>query len=384
MHVMHIGKYFTPFKGGVENMMLALIKAQINAGLSVSAFVHQHKRGMPFTIEERYGARIYRTPIVGKLLFVPIALLAIFHLHKALKETRPDVIHAHLPNVTCFLLLVLKKAKQSPFIVHWHSDVIGERPNWGVKLLYPVYRVFEKALLTRASKVIVTSENYLKTSLTLEPFKHKCVVVPLGLEDTTLKNKKPNANNNNNCNSIALCIGRLTYYKGHRFLIEAMEKLKDSPLTLTIVGSGELLSHLQNQASYLNVERQVRFLGQVSDSALHNLIESCDFLVLPSIERTEAFGLVLLEAMRAGKPCICTDVPGSGMSEVVLHNETGLVVQHANSSSLTDAMEKLARDKKRCALYGLNGRERFLNHFTVSKVENLINALYRNAVKATQ
>lgn len=376
---MHIGKYFAPFKGGIENMMIALIKAQINAGLTVSAFVHQHKRGMPFTIEERYGARIYRTPIVGKFLFVPVALLAVWHLRRALKETKPDVIHAHLPNVTCFLLLILKQAKQSPLIIHWHSDVIGERPNRGVKMLYPIYRVFERALLNSADNIIVTSDNYLTTSESLKPFKQKCVVIPLGLEDTTLKNKKSNAI----FNSTALCVGRLTYYKGHRFLIEALAKLADTSLTLTVVGEGELLSHLQNQASLLNLERRIRFLGQVTDDALNSLIEDCDFLVLPSIERTEAFGLVLLEAMRAGKPCICTDVPGSGMSEVVLHDETGLVVQHANATSLADAMDKLARDKQRCALLGLNGRERFLNHFSVLKIERSINGLYHNVATST-
>ena len=376
---MHIGKYFAPFKGGVENMMLALMKAQINAGLNVSAFVHQHQIGMPFTIEERFGARIYRTPIVGKLLFVPIALLAIIHLRKALKETQPDVIHAHLPNVTCFLLLVLKQAKHSSLVVHWHSDVLGEKPNRGVKLLYPIYRIFEKSLLSRANKIIVTSENYLKISRPLKPFKQKCVVVPLGLEDKPPKSNKPNTT----FNSTALCIGRLTYYKGHRFLIEAMAKLTNTPLTLTIVGDGELLSPLQHQTSLLNIEKRICFLGQVSDSALYNLIESCDFLVLPSIERTEAFGLVLLEAMRAGKPCICTDVPGSGMSEVVLHNETGLVVQHANVNSLANAMKKLASDEELSTTLGLNGRKRFLNHFTVSKVEVLIHTLYHDVVKST-
>ena len=380
MHVMHIGKYFAPFKGGVENMMLALMKAQINAGLNVSAFIHQHQIGMPFTREERFGARIYRTPIVGKLLFVPIALLAIIHLRKALKETQPDVIHAHLPNVTCFLLLALKQAKHSPLVVHWHSDVLGEKPNRGVKLLYPIYRIFEKSLLSRANKIIVTSENYLKISRPLKPFKQKCVVVPLGLEDKPPKSNKPNTT----FNSTALCVGRLTYYKGHRFLVEAVAKLKNASLTLTIVGDGELLSPLQHQTSLLNIEKRICFLGQVSDSALYNLIESCDFLVLPSIERTEAFGLVLLEAMRAGKPCICTDVPGSGMSEVVLHNKTGLVVQHANANSLANAMEKLASDEELSTMLGLNGRERFLNHFTVSKVEALIHALYHNVVKSTQ
>lgn len=386
MRVMHIGKYFAPFKGGIENMMLALIDAQVKAGLAVSVFVHQHEKGMPFVKEQRNGARIYRTPIVAKFLFVPIALMAIWHLRRAIKETNPTVLHAHLPNVTCFLLLFMKSTKHTPLILHWHSDVIGEKPHWAIKCLYPFYQFFERALLKRASRIIVTSENYLKSSAPLMPFKHKCVVIPLGLNDA----ESPQQTNFNTSTSAtpvtinALCIGRLTYYKGHEYLLNAMAALPDMPLELNIVGDGELRDKLQKQAMQAGLTHRVRFLGQVDDATLNDLINECTFLVLSSIERTEAFGLVLLEAMRAAKPCICTDVPGSGMSNVVIHNKTGLVVKHADVSALANALNELTNDRPLCERLGENGRQRFLSEFTVHRVEEATRRLYEAVANASR
>lgn len=352
-------------------MMLALIKAQVKAGLDIFVLVHQHKTGMAYSENKEFGATIYRLPIVAKLLFVPLALSAFSHLKRILRSEQPDIIHAHLPNVTCFWLLFLPFASKAKLILHWHSDVIGERPNLGVKLLYPFYRIFEKALLRKAHCIIVTSENYLQSSKPLKLFTNKCVVVPLGLEDSNNEAIKEIA-----FNVGALCVGRLTYYKGHEFLIRAFSKLEHDTLRLTIVGDGEERTRLKRIVNELGLQGRVNFLGQVDDVSLSTLMSHCSFLVLPSIERTEAFGLVLLEAMRESKACICTDVPGSGMSNVVQHEKTGLVARHSNTESLADAIDTLARDITLSERFGMSGRQRFLGKFQIESVERQIRKVY--------
>lgn len=352
--------------------MLALMQAQIKQGLSISALVHHHKTGRPFLNSKEGGANIYRVPIIAKLFFVPIALSAYWHLKAILEKEQPDVIHAHLPNATCFWLLFLKKASNRKLVLHWHSDVIGDKPNWGIKCLYPVYRIFEKVLLVRAERIIVTSENYLHSSKPLEHFRNKCVVVPLGLEDIT---DEPVTDSSFDVG--ALCVGRLTYYKGHKYLIKAMAKIDDEKLVLTIVGEGDERNKLEAMVRELGLTDKVRFLGQVSDEMLYSLIVHCRFLVLPSIERTEAFGLVLLEAMRAGKACICTDVTGSGMSNVVEHEKTGIVVKHANTEALTQALLQLSENEEQTSKLGKNGRMRFLTQFKVDEIEKLVRAIYQ-------
>ena len=371
MKILHIGKYFAPFKGGIENMMLALIKAQVNAGLNTSVLVHHHKTGVAFDKTEEFGAVVYRLPILAKVLFVPIALSALWHLKRILQQTQPDVIHAHLPNATCFWLLFLPTASKSKLILHWHSDVIGEWPNLGIKLLYPFYRIFEKALLRKADSIIVTSENYLQSSKPLAAFIDKCKVVPLGLEHTP-----DEINQAAEFNVGALCVGRLTYYKGHEYLIRSFSVLRNKELPLTIVGDGEERMKLKRIVDELGLQERVRFLGQVDDATLNSLIANCDFLVLPSIERTEAFGLVLVEAMRERKACVCTDVPGSGMSNVVQHEQTGLVARRANVECLAEAIETLAFDDKLREHYGENGRLLFYSHYQIKNVERQIWNIY--------
>lgn len=283
-----------------------------------------------------------------------------------------DVIHCHLPNVSCFWILVLQaQLKGEKLILHWHSDVIGEKPHLGIKCLYPIYRIFEKSLLKKADSIVVTSQNYLNTSEPLKPYVKKCKVIPLGLDKETDEPSKEL-----DFTVGILCVGRLTYYKGHEYLIRAMANIKSKQLPLTIVGDGEQSKHLRNLAKRLGIEKRIQFMGQVDDGLLSSLFKECEFLVLPSIERTEVFGLVLLEAMRARKACICTDVKGSGMSNVVLNGETGIVVQHESATALTDAIDLLSTNPVLNTVYGSNGKKRFETDFQIQCVEELVRKEY--------
>ena len=372
MNILHIGKYFLPFQGGIENTMLALMKAQVNAGHKLSAIVHQHNAASSYQFKRQFNCNIYTLPILTIILFVPIALSAPFYIHHIIKKEQPDVIHCHMPNLTCFWLLVLPAARRIPWVIHWHSDVIGAHPPKGIKLLYPVYRVFEKALLKKARAIIVTSESYLLDSKPLLPFIKKSRVIPLGLPVEPLPDTTQHADGIIKL----LCVGRLTYYKGHTFLLQALKQINNSRIALSIVGTGELESQLKTEVINLGIASQVEFKGQLDDSELACVLNECDILILPSIEKTEAFGLVLLEAMRAGKPCICTDVPGSGMSEVIQHNVNGLVAKHSDATSLAQCILQMSASSELRHRLGQTGRQLFEQVYSIEKVSSNINKLY--------
>lgn len=371
---MHVGKYFHPFKGGIENMLRELIDAQKRSGISVSAVVHHHQARQSFNIENSHSATLYRLPIMGQLLYVPLAITALYYLKIAIKREKPDVLHLHLPNATCFWLLMLPEARKIPWVVHWHSDVIGQRPDWRLKLFYPVYRLFEQAILAKSKWIITTSDRYRHTSEPLSKWHAKINSVPLGLIDKP-QICKPTKDKL----FTVLCVGRLTYYKGQQFLVSAINALKKKNIVvrLKVVGSGESKDKLLAQVKKLNLEDCVEFHQGVSDEKLLTLIQGSTLLCLPSIERTEAFGLVLLEAMRAAKPCICTNVEGSGMSYVVEHEKTGLVVDAESVSALSEGIERFFLEPELIEQYGLAGRGRFLRCFTVEKTANEISEIYR-------
>ena len=173
-----------------------------------------------------------------------------------------------------------------------------------------------------------------------------------------------------------LVIGRLAYYKGHKYLIEAVNNVEQAQLR--IVGDGELRDDLQLTTAQLELNERVEFLGRLTDLQLRHEIQNCDLLCLPSIEKTEAFGVVLLEAARQGKPCLVTDVKGSGMSWVVRHNETGVVVPSGNSAALALALQSLQNDPEKLRQMGEAAQIRFNNLFLIDNVSTQVVSLYKS------
>ncbi len=109
-----------------------------------------------------------------------------------------------------------------------------------------------------------------------------------------------------------------------------------------LVGSGELENSLKRLATELGVLNRVTFHGKLPAEQLAEQYASCDCLCLPSIERTEAFGLVLLEAMYFGKATVISDVPGSGMGWIVNEGITGIKVPVADAGCAGDRISTFA------------------------------------------
>jgi phosphatidylinositol alpha-1,6-mannosyltransferase len=164
----------------------------------------------------------------------------------------------------------------------------------------------------------------------------------------------------------ALIVGRMSSeerYKGHDELLDVWpEVAKRVPNAgLTVVGSGDDLERLRAKAQKLGLSSHVRFLGRVSDATLAELYARCAFFAMPS--RDEGFGLVFLEAMRAGKACL----GGSGAaSEIIEHGRTGFIVDHGNSSALRECLLTLFAEPGLRQAMGLAGKAREESHFSIS------------------
>lgn len=379
MRILHIGKYYPPFMGGIENFMHDLMHEQVKQGNDIAALVHQHDTEMDWEIIHDDQVTIFKTPIKGQVVFTPIALNFYQHLGKVIKVFKPDIIHLHLPNPSTFWCLFHKQAKELPWVIHWHADVLGNVPDTKVKLLYPFYAVFERRLLRRAKQVIATSPNYLNSSEPLANFIDKTQVVSLGLKTLPYEVKQANEDGKH---IELLMVGRLTYYKGHRVMLNALSKLvaQNINVKLTIIGGGELRRDIESQISQLNLNEHVKLLGKVSDERLIQALSKAHLLCLPSLERTEAFGVVLLEAARQGIPALVSDVPGSGMSWVVDDKKTGLVVKTGCTDSIVSAVKSLEDPLKTLKEYGLQAKIKFNEQFRISAVANQLQLVYNATV----
>ena len=403
LKVLHIGKYYPPFHGGIENFLYDLADCQLEQGdVEPSVLVHQHEVGRAEETETASGVFVRRVRIVGRAVFTPLAPMFLRSLNRTIEECDPDILHLHLPNPSTFWCLFSKSGRKRPWVIHWHSDVLGGAATWKVKLLYPLYSVLEQTFLRRADAIIVTSPPYLASSAPLEKHRAKCHVIPLGISnDCDLKcmveDYEPEMLEEHVSVSAAektfsesqmlppslkpssaplrlLCIGRLTYYKGHALLIKALANVPE--VILDIAGDGEERQALIHLIESLGLIERIRLKGSLTSKELESAINDCDLVCLPSIERTEAFGLVLLEAARAGKPALVSSVEGSGMSWVVENGVTGWTVIPKSSTGLVEVLNDIVVNKSELVRRGALARARFERDFQIESIATNISQLY--------
>ncbi|MEM5794326.1 MAG: glycosyltransferase [Candidatus Aenigmatarchaeota archaeon] len=359
MKILHLGKYFYPEKGGIENYTYILAK---EASKKHEVYVVVSNTSKKFKYEKIKGIKVFRLPRIFYYLHLPFTPPFVC----LIKKINPDIIHLHIPNpwfeFNLFLYsLVYRKAK---IVVTYHSDIIYYT---FFHFLGEIFRrIYLFPLLKVSRKIIATSQNYVEGSLVLKKFKRKVKIIPLGVDTRKfkpIKVKKPKKN-------VLLFLGRLFPYKGLEYLLEAIkiisEKRKD--FILLIVGEGKLRKKLEKLAKNLGINNFVEFTGKVSDKKAVKYYNLCDIFILPSIHKSEAFGISQLEAMACGKPVISTNLKGSGVPWVNQHMKTGLVVEPKNPQALAKAILFLLENEELRKRMGINARKRVLKYFTLEKM----------------
>lgn len=378
LRVLHVGKFFPPFMGGMETYLADLIAAQHAQGTEAFALVH----GDPLPDDPPW---LRRVPVQWQPLYAPIALGFPAALHRAIRDIKPDVLHLHMPNNGAFWCLVVPAARRLPWVVHWHSDVLVSEDHTLLTLAYLAYRPFEQALLARALRVAVTSPPYLDDSEPLRAWAEKCMVVPLGLQvpaatpaptDAPAWPDAPSAQASPPLRVLA--IGRLAHYKGFDTLIDAVARTPG--VVLQIAGNGELRAELQARIDHLSAAAdgppRMRLLGHVSETDKQALLASCDLLAMSSCEKTEAFGMVLLEALAHAKPCLVSALPGSGMPWVVASSGAGHTVPLRDVAAWSNALAWMAAHPTERQAMGRRGQQALHERFTAAASARALHALY--------
>lgn len=382
MRVLHVGKFYPPYRGGMEVFLADLICEQRRQGIEAHALVH----GDPLPDDPPW---LQRVPVQFTVVYAPMALGFRKALSQAIDRLRPDVLHLHMPNNSALWALTLPGARKVPWVIHWHSDVVASNIKWSVALAYMLYRPFEQALLERAQQILATSPPYLQASAALRPWIDKCDVVPLGIKldavPPAAKALVATLSWRTGTRFRLLSVGRLTYYKGFEILIQAVSTLPD--VELLIVGSGELQETLEDLIRHTTppgAQPATRLLGAVDEAQKHALLAQCDLFCLASRERTEAFGVVLLEAMQHSRPCLVTDLPGSGMPWVVSHARCGLHVPFEDVEAWRSSIARLQHDPALRDRLGKAGYKALHHHFSINPCERATARHYRGITHGSQ
>lgn len=357
VRVVHVYKDYLPVVGGIEGALAALAERQAAAGLDVMVLVTNPGGLAPR--ERRAGVQVIRAARVATVASTPLSVT----LPTWLRRLRPDLVHLHHPYPVGEVAQLLADGRW-PFVVTYHSDVVRQQR------LDQLYRPVRAALLRRAARIMPTSDGYARSSPVLRRLAGRCTTVPLGIDPTAFLGTDPPLRRGT---PTLLFVGRHRHYKGVDVLLSALPHVD---ARLVVVGDGPCRSEWQRQAKRLGLDGRVRFVGEVPAADLPDLYAAADLLVLPSTNRAEAFGLVLLEAMASGLPCVTSEL-GTGTSEVVCHDVTGLVVPPGDPTALAAALEALARDPERRHAFGQAGRKRVLTHYTLDRMVEGVAAVYQ-------
>jgi len=278
-----------------------------------------------------------------------------------------DIVHYHFPWPFGELLHLLF-GRHTPSVVTYHSDIYRQR------LLKFLYAPLMHSFLGRVDRIVATSANYLDTSIDLARHRQRCRVVPIGLDEASYPAPSPEtlaAWEGKTGRGFFFFIGILRYYKGLDILLEAAA---GAPFRVVIAGAGPMEQELKKKAAVLGLDN-VFFAGYVGDRDKAALFRLARAVVFPSLYRSEAFGVSLVEGAMYGLPLISTEI-GTGTSFVNRKDVTGLVIPPGNAEALRRAMEQLHGDDALCAAMGANARRRFERLFTAGRMGEQYFRLY--------
>ncbi len=374
MRIAQVVCVFPPYKGGIGQAALKFSEELADQGHEVTVFTPDYGQADGDKFE---GFKVeYLKPVFkyGNAAILPQVLWCLRDF---------DAVHLHYPFFgTAELVWLLKKiyGRRIEVVLHYHMDVAGNSGNeylnkffsWHTKYLMPM-------IVGSADRVTCGSLDYIANSNIRSSYQkdpNRFVEIPFGvdLEKFKLRGKDKVLMEKygiSEQDKVVLFVGGLDkahYFKGIDVLLKAASGVEAKIL---IVGDGDLRSEYEKRAG-----NNIIFAGRASDEDLPKYYNLADLFVLPSIDGSEAFGLVLLEAMASGKPCIASDIPG--VRGVIKENVTGSLAEPGNADDLKNKILSLLNGRERSERMGRAGRERAEEKYSWGKAGVLLSDIFKD------
>lgn len=345
LRVCHLSKYYPPQPGGIETHVRVLAQAQAKLGAKVDVIcvntrdtAGQESERTP-TVEELDGeVRVIRLGRVMNLARFDV--FTAFSDYFGDRTAQYDIAHLHTPNPAMALHWAMART-ETPLVVTHHSDIVKQ------KVLKHVVNPLMHYVYGRATRILTDSPPYFEGSTFLQSYEDRVEPMALGIDLSIYQQPSETAIayakqlKENYPGPLWLSVGRLVYYKALHLAIEALQWV---PGTLMIVGKGELTETLKQQAEALGVSDRVVWMPYASQDELIGAYHAATALWFPSNARSEAFGLVQVEAMASGCPVINANIPHSGVTWVSRNGKEGLTVPLNDARSLAQAAERLLKE----------------------------------------
>lgn len=378
MKIAIVSPVFPPYRGGIGSAAEAEATELASRGYEVSVFV-PHPREMS-SRSSSFGEKFHLyqlTPFVkwGNAAFLP-------QLFWRVKDF--DIVHLHYPffgGAEVINCCFRRRHGVAKFMVTYHHDVIGK--GWLGKFFRWHTRHCMPKIMKTADKIIVSSFDYAKNSNLKDIFSRepgKFAELPFGIDakkffpaakDGELLKKHGLAPEE----KVVLFVGgldRAHYFKGVEVFLKAKIQVPEAKFIL--VGDGDLRPEYEKMAANLKIKDKVIFAGPAAYEELPKYYNLADVVVLPSVDQSEAFGMVLIEAAACGKPVIASNLPG--VRSVVEYGINGFTVEPGNVRQLADKINDLLHNNDLLRQFGNNGRTKVLEKYSLQKMGDNLEKIF--------
>ena len=371
--ILHISKYYFPYHGGLEDIARSIVmEMREQYEQRVLCFNHTCKETIRSTED---GVEIVRIKAPFTVSSQPISFSYLHVLRQEIRSFRPDIIHVHFPNPLVGLFLLLIPLDGIRLIIHWHSDILGKQ------VLYCLYRPLEQRILQRADAILVTSPQYKEYSAPLRKFSEKIHILPNIVHEPKLlfqpedKQAVKRIKDQFSEKKIVFFLGRHVPYKGVDILLQSVPYLSDT-CVVVIGGTGGQTAYWQQLAAPYG--DKVQFVGELHDDEKRRFLYASDVFAFPSIDRREAFGVALTEALYCGAPAVSFRIEGSGSMWVNQNGKTGIVVENIDPHAFAEAINTLVQDDVLRARYSKAAHQWIKKNFLKDQLYLLL-TVYGNA-----
>ncbi len=376
MKIAHVISTYPPYRGGMGAVAFEYVERLRARGHHAHVFTPRTRR---VEHDPPYVHRIPSPVHVGNAGVLPSL---------AYRLGGFDLVHLHYPFFGGAEPLIVRKhvRPSQPLVMTYHMDVVGR----GLKhLVFDAHRrVLFPWIVDRVDRILVSSDEYAKTSMLADVPNalHKIRELPFGVDlerfhpgsDEELRRelKIPDET------PVILFVGgldRAHYFKGLPVLLDALSMMVDETWQGIVIGDGDRRASFEATAAARGCRHRLHFLGNVSEEKKPRFFRAADVHVFPSTDRSEAFGLVALEAAASGIPSIASNLPG--VRGVVRHEETGLLTTPGDASELVTALRRLVREPGVRTRLGGSARRRAEERFAWDPLMDALEQVYRELVR---
>ena len=381
MRVLITSTYFHPYSSGLSVYALRLARGLAELGHEVCVLTSQYDPKLA-PEETLAGFRVVRVKVGMKLS--KGVLMPGFHTQAKKWIAWADVVNVHMPQFESVVIARLAKRAKKPLVVTYHCDLVMSG-GWFSRLAGWVTTQLGKWTLKRAQVIVQNTLDYAENSAVLKPYLEKVVEVPTPVDSLDPVPEEAKSFRLRfglmESDKVLGLAGRVASEKGYEYLAQALPLVWQKYPSARVVHAGSWKGVIGEEAYLAKVEQMIqpfgdkwKSLGFLSDEDFMRFFAACDLLVFSSLNATESFGIVQIEALSQGTPVVASDLPG--VRQPVLRTGIGRIVPVRDAESLAEGIISVLEE-------GPGARkvpEAYLGQFEQKKVAERYQEIYSSMV----